>query len=140
MASLKEHHLQGNGERDSRAVAAALGALAARVGNRLVTSSAVREQHANTTTWVANQPADAVVFPQATEDVQAIVRICAEHGVPMIPFGTGTSLEGQINAPRGGVCIDVRDMNRVLAVHAEDLDCVVEPGITRKALNGQLRA
>ena len=71
--------------------------------------------------------------------MQKIVRICAAHRVPVIAFGTGTSLEGQINAPQGGVCIDVRDMNRVLAVHAEDLDCVIEPGITRKALNEQLR-
>src|SRR6185437_12625902 len=119
--------------------AAALEGLAARFGNRLVTSAAVREQHANTTTWVANEPPDAVVFPQSTGDVQDIVRICAAHALPVIAFGTGTSLEGQVNAPRGGVCIDFRDMNRVLAVHAEDLDCVIEPGITRKALNEQLR-
>jgi D-lactate dehydrogenase (cytochrome) len=125
--------------RDERAAAAAIAQLAARFGNRLVTSTAVREQHANTTTWVANEPPDAVVFPQSTADVQEIVRICAAHRVPVIAFGTGTSLEGQINAPLGGVCIDVRDMNRVLAVHAEDLDCVIEPGITRKQLNEQLR-
>src|SRR5690242_4330900 len=125
--------------RDASAIEAAIGALAAQFGNRLVTSAAVREQHANTTTWVANEPPDAVVFPQTTEDVQQIVRICAAHRVPVIAFGTGTSLEGQINAPQGGVCIDVRDMNRVLAVHAEDLDCVIEPGITRKQLNEQLR-
>jgi D-lactate dehydrogenase (cytochrome) len=79
------------------------------------------------------------VFPQTTEDVQEIVRICAAHGMPVIAFGTGTSLEGQINAPQGGVCVDMRDMNRLLAVHAEDLDCVIEPGITRKSLNEQLR-
>jgi D-lactate dehydrogenase (cytochrome) len=125
--------------RDPSAVALALERLAARFGNRLVTSTAVREQHANTTTWVTNEPPDAVVFPQSTPDVQDIVRICAAHGLPVIAFGTGTSLEGQVNAPRGGVCIDFRDMNRVLAVHAEDLDCVIEPGITRKALNEQLR-
>jgi D-lactate dehydrogenase (cytochrome) len=125
--------------RDPRAVAAALGALAARFGNRLVTSLAVREQHGNTTTWVANEPPDAVVFPQATADVQEIVRICAAQRVPVIPFGTGTSLEGHVNAPLGGVSIDFRDMNRVLTVHAEDLDCVVEPGVTRKALNEHLR-
>jgi D-lactate dehydrogenase (cytochrome) len=71
--------------------------------------------------------------------VQQIVRICAGHGVPVIAFGTGTSLEGHINAPFGGVSIDVKDMNRVLAVHAEDLDCVIEPGITRKQLNEHLR-
>jgi D-lactate dehydrogenase (cytochrome) len=80
-----------------------------------------------------------VVFPQATEDVQDIVRICAKLRVPVIPFGTGTSLEGHINAPYGGVSIDFRDMNRVLAVNAQDLDCVVEPGITRKQLNEHLR-
>jgi D-lactate dehydrogenase (cytochrome) len=117
----------------------AIAALAAAFGNRLVTSQAVREQHGNTLTWVPNQPPDAVVYPQTTEDVQQIVRICAGHGVPVIPFGTGTSLEGHINAPLGGVSIDVRDMNKVLAVHAEDLDCVIEPGITRKALNEHLR-
>ena len=67
------------------------------------------------------------------------MRICAEHRVPVIPFGTGTSLEGHVNAPLGGVSIDFRDMNRVLAVHAEDLDCVIEPGVTRKPLNEYLR-
>jgi D-lactate dehydrogenase (cytochrome) len=125
--------------RDPQAMAATIGALAATFGNRLVTSAAVREQHANTTTWIANEPPDAVVFPQSAADVQQIVRICATHRVPVIAFGTGTSLEGHVNAPRGGVSIDFRDMNRVLAVHAEDLDCVVEPGITRKALNEYLR-
>jgi len=125
--------------RDPQAAATVIAQLAAQFGNRLVTSQAVREQHANTTTWVVNQPADAVAFPQSTQDVQQIVRLCAAHDVPVIAFGTGTSLEGQINAPRGGVCIDFRDMNRVLAIHAEDLDCVVEPGITRKALNEHLR-
>jgi D-lactate dehydrogenase (cytochrome) len=125
--------------RDSGAVRAVVAALAAKFGNRLVTSQAVREQHANTTTWIANQPPDAVVFPQATEEVQDIVRICAERRVPVIPFGTGTSLEGHINAPYGGVSIDFRDMNRVLVVNAQDLDCVVEPGITRKQLNEHLR-
>jgi D-lactate dehydrogenase (cytochrome) len=99
----------------------------------------VREQHGNTVTWIANQPPDAVVYPQSTEDVQQIVRICAANGVAIIPFGVGTSLEGHVNAPVGGVSVDFRDMNRILAVHAEDLDCVIEPGITRKALNEQLR-
>jgi D-lactate dehydrogenase (cytochrome) len=125
--------------RDPSAIAAAIAALTAAFGNRVVTSQAVREQHGNTLTWVPNQPPDAVVFPQNTGDVQTIVRICAGHGVPVIPFGVGTSLEGHINAPIGGVSIDFRDMNKMLAVHAEDLDCVVEPGITRKALNEQLR-
>ncbi len=125
--------------RDPKAIEVAIRALAAKFGNRLVTSRAVREQHGNTVTWIENQPPDAVVFPQSTEDVQEIVRICAERRVPIIPFGTGTSLEGHVNAPHGGVSIDVRDMNQVLAVHAEDLDCVIQPGITRKALNEYLR-
>src|SRR6266478_3622204 len=118
---------------------AALAALAQRLGERVSVAPAVRTQHANTTTWVANQPPDAVVFPSSAEEVQAIVRICAAHGLPVIPFGVGTSLEGQVNAPFGGVSIDFRDMNRVLAVHPEDLDCVVEPGVTRKQLNAFLR-
>src|SRR5882724_4664902 len=125
--------------RDPKSIEAAVRALTAKFGNRVVTSMAVREQHGNTVTWIVNQPPDAVVFPQSAEDIRDIVRICAAHRVPVIPFGTGTSLEGQVNAPQGGVSIDFRDMNRVLAVHAEDLDCVVEPGITRKQLNEHLR-
>ncbi len=125
--------------RDPTAIQKAIAELTAAFGNRLVTSQAVREQHANTLTWVPNQPPDAVVFPQTTEDVQHIVRICAAHGAPIIAFGTGTSLEGHVNAPLGGVSVDFRDMNRVLAVHGEDLDCVIEPGVTRKALNEHLR-
>ena len=125
--------------RNEAAIAQATAELLAQFGNRVVTSAAVREQHANTTTWIDNQPPDAVVFPQSADDVQRIVRICAGHRVPVIPFGTGTSLEGHINAPYGGVSIDFRDMNRVIKVHAEDLDCVVEPGITRKQLNEYLR-
>ena len=125
--------------RNPAAAKKAIAELAAAFGNRLVTSQAVREQHGNTLTWIANQPPDAVVYPQSTEDVQQVVRICAAHGLPVIPFGVGTSLEGHVNAPLGGVSIDFRDMNKVLAVHAEDLDCVVEPGITRKALNEHLR-
>jgi D-lactate dehydrogenase (cytochrome) len=116
-----------------------IGQLAAQFGNRMVTSQAVREQHAHTTTWIANQPPDAVVFPQNTDDVQQVVRLCAAERVPVIPFGAGTSLEGQVNAPRGGISLDFRDMNKVLAVHAEDLDCVIEPGVTRKQLNEYLR-
>ena len=125
--------------RDPAAIKAVIVALAAQLGNRLVTSQAVREQHANTTTWIASEPPDAVVFPQTTDDVQDVVRICAAHRMPVIPFGTGTSLEGHVNAPHGGVSIDFRDMNRVLAVNSQDLDCVVEPGITRKQLNEHLR-
>src|SRR5215208_3672828 len=112
---------------EPQALASTIEALAARFGNRLITSQAVREQHAHTTTWLPTQPPDDVV------------RICAQFSVPVIAFGTGTSLEGQVNAPAGGVCIDLRDMNRILEVHAEDLDCVIQPGVTRKALNEHLR-
>src|SRR6195256_4361083 len=137
--AMTEERSERSGRRDPKAVKAVVAELAAKFGNRLVTSQAVREQHANTTTWIENQPPDAVVFPQTTPDVQAIVRLCAKHRVPVIAFGTGTSLEGHINAPYGGVSIDFRDMNRVLAVNSQDLDCVVEPGITRKQLNEHLR-
>jgi D-lactate dehydrogenase (cytochrome) len=125
--------------RNSASIEKAVRELAAAFGNRLVTSLAVREQHGNTVTWIENQPPDAVVFPQDTEEVQQIVRICGKHGVPIIAFGVGTSLEGHVNAPLGGVSIDFRDMNKVLKVHDEDLDCVIQPGITRKALNEHLR-
>src|SRR5437762_11571592 len=125
--------------RNEKAVQAAIGALAARFGNRLVTSQAVREQHGNILTWIENQPPDAVVFPQSAEDVGDAVRICAQHRVPVIPYGAGTSLEGHINAPHGGLTLDFRDMNRIQSLHAEDLACVVEPGVTRKQLNEYLR-
>src|SRR5690349_14580814 len=125
--------------RNPAAIKKTITELTAAFGNRVVTSQAVREQHGNTVTWIANQPPDAVVYPQSTEEVQQIVRICAASGVAIIPFGVGTSLEGHVNAPVGGVSVDFRDMNRLLAVHGEDLDCIVEPGITRKALNEQLR-
>ena len=124
---------------EPQALTCALEKLTARFGNRLITSLAVREQHAHTTTWLPSQPPDGVVMAQETPDIQDTVRICAQHGVPVIAFGTGTSLEGHINAPAGGISIDLHDMNRVLAVHAEDLDCVIEPGVTRKALNEHLR-
>ena len=124
---------------EANAASEAIAELVAIFGNRLVTSRAVREQHANTTPWIAAEPPDAVVFPQSADDVQQVVRICARHRLPVIPFGTGTSFEGSVNAPFGGISIDFKDMNRVLAVHQEDFDCVVEPGITRKQLNDYLR-
>ena len=132
-------HPMGPVRPDADTVAALTGELHARFGNRVVTSQAVREQHGHTTTWTPNQPPDIVVFPESTEEVADIVRLCAARHVPVIPFGAGTSLEGHVNAPYGGVCLDTSRMNRLLAVHPEDLDCVVEPGITRKAVNEQLR-
>ncbi|MBZ8135218.1 FAD-binding oxidoreductase [Afifella sp. IM 167] len=125
--------------RNEDGIATAVAILAQRFGERLSTSGSVREQHGHTTTWIQNQPPDAVVFATSTQEVSEIVRICADHHVPIVPFGTGTSLEGHLNAPCGGISIDVSGMNRVVAVHPEDLDCVVEPGVTRKQLNEYLR-
>ncbi|MCF1503421.1 FAD-binding protein [Afifella sp. H1R] len=125
--------------RNEDGIATALDILAQRFGERFSTSAAVREQHGHTTTWITNQPPDGVVFVHSTEEVAEVVRVCAEHHVPIIPFGTGSSLEGHLNAPAGGVSIDLSAMNRILAVHPEDLDCVVEPGVTRKQLNEHLR-
>jgi D-lactate dehydrogenase (cytochrome) len=114
--------------------------LAARFGPRFSTAAAIREQHANTLTWIACQPPDAVLFAETTEEVVDVVKLCAEARMPIIPFGTGTSLEGHVNAPMGGISLDLSRMNAILAVHDSDLDCVVEPGLTRKALNEHLRA
>ncbi|MGA0597214.1 FAD-binding oxidoreductase [Enterovirga sp. CN4-39] len=124
---------------DAETIAELTGQLTSRYGNRVVTSLAVRQQHAHTTTWLENQPPDIVVLPETTEEVAEIVRLCAARKVPVIPFGTGTSLEGHLNAPFGGVSVDTSLMKRLVAVHPEDLDCVIEPGITRKELNEQLR-
>ena len=110
-----------------------------RFGDRCQTGLSIREQHGHTTTWIPNQPPDAVVFAESTEDVADIVRVAAQHKVPVIAFGTGTSLEGHVNAPAGGISIDTSRMNAILEVHAEDLDVVVQPGVTRKALNEYLR-
>ena len=122
------------------AVAAATLELHRRFGNRAVTSQSVREQHAHTTTWIPNQPPDVVVFAESEEDVRDAVTIAAAHHLPIVPFGTGSSLEGHVNAPFGGVSIDMQGMKKIIAVHPEDLDCVVEPGVTRKQLNEYLKS
>ena len=128
-----------HGERNETGIATAVGILKQRFGERLSTAQAMREQHAHTTTYIPNQPPDAVVFARSADDVQEVVRICAEHHVPVIAFGTGTSLEGQVNAPSGGIAIDLMGMNRILEVNAGDLDCRIEPGVTREDLNTHLR-
>jgi D-lactate dehydrogenase (cytochrome) len=138
-APLATHLRRREGRLSPATVGALTRDLAARFGNRLVTSQAVREQHGHTLTWTANQPPDAVIFAENTEDVVDAVRLCATHDAPIIAFGVGTSLEGHVNAPHGGVSIDFSRMNRILEVHAGDLDCVVEPGVTRRALNEYLR-
>jgi D-lactate dehydrogenase (cytochrome) len=125
--------------RNDDGIATAVEVLRQRFGARVETGQALREQHAHTTTWLRNQPPDAVICPTSTEEVQDIVAVCAEYRVPIIPFGTGTSLEGHVNAPAGGISIDFKDMNAILQVNAEDMDAVIQPGVTRKALNTHLR-
>ena len=110
------------------------------VGDRLSTAAAVREHHGNGEDYFDAVPPDAVVFAHSTEEVSEIVKICANHGAPIIAYGTGTSLEGHVLALHGGVCIDLSEMNDVLEVNEEDLDCRVQAGVTRKQLNEELRA
>ncbi len=118
---------------------ALLAALRQRLGDRLSTSAAVCEQHGKDESYHTPHAPDAVAFARSTEEVSAIVSLCAEHKTPVIAFGTGTSLEGHVAALKGGVCIDLSQMNRVLRVGAEDLDATVEAGVTRKQLNEYLR-
>ncbi|HEY8608762.1 MAG TPA: FAD-linked oxidase C-terminal domain-containing protein [Noviherbaspirillum sp.] len=114
-------------------------ALAALFEDRFSTAAAIREHHGRDESSYDPMPPDAVVFAQDTEEVAQAVSLCAAHGVPVIPYGTGTSLEGHVLALRGGVTIDLSQMNRVLAVHADDLTATVQAGVTRKQLNQEIR-
>jgi D-lactate dehydrogenase (cytochrome) len=116
-----------------------LAQLAARFGDRFSRAEAVRRQHGHNFTWYDNQPPDAVIFLTSSAEVQDVVRQCAAHRVPIIPFGTGTSLEAQLNAPFGGISIDLSRMNAILAVRPQDIDCTIEPGVTRTQLNSYIR-
>lgn len=127
------------GRFDPAGIAAAVAALQSAFGARLTRAEAVRSQHASQLTWHPARLPDAVVFAETVEDVRRVVGICAEHRAPLIPYGTGTCMEGQINAPFGGVSLDLSGMTRVLAVRPGDLDCTVEPGVTHRALNAHLR-
>ncbi len=108
-------------------------------GKRVVTSRNVREQHGRDVVHHESFPPDAVVFPASTEEVAEIVRICAQHETPVIPYGAGTSLEGHIAALHGGVCIDLSQMDEILEINEKDLDCRVQAGVTRELLNSRLR-
>jgi len=114
-------------KRNEEGISTVLAILKQRFGERFQAGQAVRAQHAHTTTYIPAQAPDGVAFPETTQEVQEIVRACAAHRVPVIAFGTGSSLEGHVNAPGGGVCVDMMRMNRILAVNAGDMDCMVEP-------------
>lgn len=119
---------------------AALAELAALLGPRLSRARSDLDQHGASETWFEPAPPDAVAYPASTAEVAAIVAICAAHRVPIIPWGAGTSLEGHALALRGGISLDMGRMNRILAVHEGDMQAVVQPGLTREALNTDLRA
>jgi D-lactate dehydrogenase (cytochrome) len=117
----------------------ALAELKTLLGDRVSTSAAVREHHGKDESYFPYALPDVVVFAKTTEEVRDVVNICRRHRIPMIPYGVGTSLEGHILALKGGVSIDLSQMNQVLAVHEEDLDAVVQAGVTRKQLNEHIK-
>ncbi len=116
-----------------------IGELSVLMDDRVTTAQSVRDHHGKDESWHHPAPPDAVCFARSTEEVSEIVKICARHKTPIIPYGTGTSLEGHVMALHGGICIDLMAMNQVLEVHESDLDCRVQPGVTRKQLNEYLR-
>jgi len=118
---------------------AAIAEIRAVLGDRLTIAMAVREQHGKGEAYHKPAPPDAVAFVESTEEVVAVVKACAKHRIPVIPFGAGTALEGHTAALHGGICVDVTRMNKVLAVNTSDLDVRVQPGVTRKQLNEYLR-
>src|SRR3984885_7032725 len=124
---------------DPDALAATLSILRARFGERLAEGEAICRQHGNQTSEVPNEPPDAVLFPETTEEVREAVRVCADHRIPIIPYGVGSSFEGHVNAPFGGLSIDTSRMKRIVAINVDDLDCMVEAGVTRNELNNHLR-
>ena len=120
-------------------IAAIIDRLAEMVGTRATTARGVLDEHGRSEAYHANQPPDIVVFPEATQEVAQIVALCATAGVPIVPFGAGTSLEGNTAAVAGGLCFDFSRMNSILKLNDKDMDVVVQPGIRRKQLNAQLR-
>jgi D-lactate dehydrogenase (cytochrome) len=115
-----------------------IAALKARFAERCSTALVVREQHGRDESSFAAPPPSAVVFAESTQDVADAVKLAGQYNVPVIPYGAGTSLEGHMLALRGGVSIDLSQMNRIIAVNAEDLTVTVQPGVTRKQLNAEI--
>src|SRR2546426_4806616 len=124
---------------DPQSVAELVQKLCGDYGERAVTSQSVREHHSHGEGLADSALPDVVVFPHSNEEVAAIVRLCHLARVPVIAFGVGTSLEGHVAALYGGVCLDLSQMNRVLDVNAQDLDCRVQAGVTREQLNAELK-
>ncbi|WP_235527237.1 FAD-binding oxidoreductase [Sphingopyxis sp. 113P3] len=113
--------------------------LQARFADQVKTSAAIREQHGRGEGRADLLPPDGVLMATSTEDVAEALRIAHRHRLPVIPFGAGTSLEGNVTAPSGGLCIDLSGMDRIIAVRDLDLDCTVQCGVTREQLNTHLR-
>ena len=111
-----------------------------RFGQQCSTAAALCEQHGSDEGSITAPPPMAVVFAESTQDVQDAVRLAAQYGVPVIPYGAGSSLEGHLLAVQGGISLDVSRMNRVLSINAEDLTVTVQPGVTRKQLEKHLRS
>ncbi len=109
------------------------------LGDRFSTAAAMCEQHGEGESYHPNQPPDAVVFPESTAEVASVVKVCHQHGIPMVPFGAGTSLEGHVGAVRGGVSIATSRMAKLLEFHPEDMDCRVQAGMTRRTLESHLK-
>jgi len=118
---------------------ALIGALKALFRERFSVAQAIREHHGRDESSYDPMPPDAVVFAHSTEEVAAAVSLCGNHQVPIIAYGAGTSLEGHVLALRGGVTIDLSQMNQVIAIHAEDLTATIQAGVTRKQLNAEIR-
>jgi len=123
----------------SAAVSTAITVLKERLGSRVSDAASVLDHHSHGESYHPPAPPDVVCFPVSVEEVVQIVRISAEYDLPIVPFGAGTSLEGHVQALRGGITIDLRDLNRVVRVSVEDLDATVEAGVTRLQLNKALR-
>ena len=113
--------------------------LSSLLGERFTTASAIREHHGQGEAYPGVYPPDGVVFPETTDEVSRVVAACHRHRVPMVAWGAGTSLEGHVSAVRGGITVDLSQMNKLVRLSAEDLDVTVEAGVTRKQLNEELK-